>query len=80
MKTTVFKLGNSNAIRLSKTMMEALKLSTNDEVEIKIEDETLLITKKIKKITVEELFKDYNSNVQLEELDWGEDVGKEIIE
>ncbi|MDO4199132.1 MAG: hypothetical protein Q4D13_09130 [Erysipelotrichaceae bacterium] len=79
MKSTVFKLGNSNAIRLSKTMMEALDLKTDDEIEISISDHKLTIEKSYKRKSIEDLFAGYEGEYHTIEFFDDKAKGKELL-
>lgn len=56
-----------------------LDLRENDEVGFKVKDQSLIITPiKKKHKSIEELFMGYKGNYSPEDIDWGNDVGKEI--
>ena len=82
MTTTVQKWGNSQAIRIPKSILEALFLEENDTVELIAIDNRLVITKKNgirrAKISLEDRFLNYDGNYTCTEYDWGEPVGKEV--
>jgi len=76
---TINKWGNSQGIRIPKNYLKKLGLDIGDEVEIRIEDEKLIIVpvkkKRKAKLDINKLFKEkYEGN---EEYNWGQ-VGKEI--
>ncbi|GAB6072273.1 AbrB/MazE/SpoVT family DNA-binding domain-containing protein [Venenivibrio stagnispumantis] len=76
---TINKWGNSQGIRIPKNYLKKLGLDIGDEVEIRIEDEKLIIVpvkkKRKSKLDINKLFKEkYEEN---EEYNWGQ-VGKEI--
>ena len=81
MTTTIQKWGNSHAVRLPKIVLESLFLQENDAVEIKTVNDTIVISKAIRKrrakISLEERFKDYTGEYSCEEYDWGSPVGRE---
>ena len=81
MTTTIQKWGNSQAVRLPKAILESLFLKENDAVEIKAVDDSIIISKAIRKrrakISLEERFKDYIGEYNCEEYDWGSPVGRE---
>ena len=82
MTTTIQKWGNSQAVRLPKTILEALFLRENDQVEIKAENDIIVIKKATRKRrankSLEERFASYESDGACPEFDWGEPVGNEI--
>lgn len=59
MITTIFKLGNSNAVRIPKHIMAALELKTDDEIKIELVDNQIVLQKSLKHMTIDELFKNY---------------------
>lgn len=76
---TINKWGNSQGIRIPKSYLKRLGLDIGDEVEIRIEDEKLIIVpvkrKRKPKLDINKLFKEkYEEN---EEYNWGR-TGKEI--
>lgn len=79
--TSISKWGNGQGIRIPKNILEFLKWTESEKVEIIAENDGI----KIKKITVpekrkniKELFEDFNEIYKKENIDWGEPVGKEI--
>lgn len=79
MINTVFKLGNSNAIRLPKTVMESLGIKTNDEINMTVINNKLTIEKANTRKNINELFKGYKGKYKvIDEFD-DAPVGKEIL-
>lgn len=81
MTTSIQKWGNSQGIRIPKHLLDAVKLTTNDEIVIRAENNTLIIEKAVPARahkTIRELFADYNGEYTSEEIDWGEQAGKEV--
>ena len=73
------KWGNSQGIRIPKKMLETLDLKVNDSISIEEEEDCL----KIKKIetelsNIEKLFLNYDGEYEKIDLDWDNEVGKEI--
>lgn len=80
MQTTIQKWGNSQGIRIPKAFLDALGMSENDVVELDRVDDNIVI-KKVKKendLTLDDIFKDYDSQYKAEEFDWGSPAGKEV--
>ncbi|MCY3067568.1 MULTISPECIES: AbrB/MazE/SpoVT family DNA-binding domain-containing protein [Aerococcus] len=74
----VIKNGNSQAISLSKTALELSNFQIGDQLELKIDKESIQITKK--ENSLKDKIRDFykNGGVYEEELiDYGESVGKE---
>jgi len=88
MQTTVVKWGNSQGIRLPKAFLQDIKISANDPVDIRIENEKIIIKKIDKKShkTVKQRLTDfYGKNYMKQtsanankEIDWGQPIGNEI--
>ena len=73
--------GGSTALRIPKNFLQQLNLTEKSTVTIKINrNNELVVTPYVKPMTIQERFEMYPGNYfGEEELDWGEDVGEEII-
>ena len=86
MEARLQKWGNSDGIRIPSSFLKSLNLRTNDKVDIVQEKDKIIITKQEKRHkTFEEriaMYESSNNNEKgsIESYDWGEDLGKEIIE
>ena len=82
MLTTIQKWGNSQGVRLPKTILDKLFLQENDQVEINTENSSIIIRKATRKRraikSLEELFSNYTGIYKCEECDTGKPVGREI--
>ena len=82
MLTTIQKWGNSQGIRLPKSILDELLLQENDQVEIAAENDSIIIRKAARKRrarkSLEELFANYKGKYKSEEWDTGKPVGKEV--
>jgi len=86
MQTNVVKWGNSHGIRLPKAFLNNIGIVENDPVDIKLENEKIVIEKIKTKdhITLKQrLFEFYGDDFEnivepQNEYDWGKPVGKEI--
>lgn len=90
MKAKIQKWGNSQGVRLSKTMLDEIGLSCNDEVEITRVGNIIQISKPVQHKTLEErlegfygmpLKKIVSSGIANDndvEIDWGAPVGEEV--
>lgn len=78
MYTKIQKWGNSQAVRLPKTILEMADIHENDQVEIKVQDGNLLIIPVKKHRTLEERIAEYQGNYQCSEWDVGKPIGKEV--
>ena len=85
MEIAISKWGNSLGIRLPKAAVDKLKLSEGDKIEYSVSGAKMILTKAR---TTKSLFEEYyhkpydeiSVSGNKEEIDWGEDVGKEVIE
>ena len=83
---TIQKWGNSNGLRFPKPVLDALGLSTNDQVEIEVVGDSLTIRKAAHKHKTYEqrmiefygMPMDKIEQVQQEEIDCGTPVGDEV--
>lgn len=81
MQTTIVKWGNSQGVRLPKHILNRVRLSDHDEVDVYVEDDSIIIKKHCKDAkhkTIQELFAGFNDEYEPIEINWGEPVGKEI--
>ena len=82
MTTTVQRWGNSQAVRIPKTILEALLMKENDKVEITTDNDAIIIRKTTRKRrankSLNERFSKYKGNYTCTEFDWGEPVGNEV--
>jgi antitoxin MazE len=73
MQTTIQKWGNSQAVRLPKTILEPLLLKDNDLVEIKTINDSIVITKATRKRrakkSLNERFMNWNGAYEVNEED-----------
>ena len=74
------KWGNSQGLRLPKTLLELAKMNLNDMVEIFVDDEKITITKSLQKQrSLEDIFAGYQGNFKCSEWDTGDDKGAEEV-
>ena len=79
MEVILQKWGNSDGIRIPSSILKSLKYKTNDVLELKVEDNKIIILKaKKQKISLEELFKKYDGDNLVQDFEWDEPRGKEI--
>jgi antitoxin MazE len=79
MYTTIQKWGNSNAIRIPKTILEMTELSENDKVELRVQDGNITIIPVKKYISLAERIAKYEEEYKCEEWDVGTPKGKEVL-
>jgi len=80
MNTTIQKWGNSQGIRIPKSILELALFKLDEEVDIIADDGKIIIKKAFHKkhVTLEERLKNYDGEYIFEECDWGKTVGNEI--
>ena len=79
MYTKIQKWGNSNAIRIPKTILEMTELSENDKVELRVQDGNITIIPVKKHISLAERIAEYEEKYTCEEWDVGTPKGKEVL-
>jgi antitoxin component of MazEF toxin-antitoxin module len=78
----VFVLGNSNAVRIPRLIMDALSLRANDPVTLEVRDNEMVIKKQERKTaypSINELFEGYTGSYQPTEMESDGVVGREMI-
>lgn len=79
MEAKLQKWGNSDGIRIPKNILKALKLKTNDKVDLSYSEDKIIISKLVKeKISLEERFLNYNGENLAKEFSWDNPKGKEL--
>lgn len=78
MKGAVARWGNSLALRLPKGLTESADLNEGDDVDLRVEDGRIIVTKARPRYTLEALMADYRPEHRHGETDWGAPVGKEV--
>jgi antitoxin MazE len=79
MITSLKRWGNSQGLRFSKEMLEAIGISIYDKVNVEVKDRKIIISKvQDEKINLKELFADYQSDYKTEEFNWGKPKGEEV--
>ena len=71
--------GNSQGIRIPKDIMEHAGLSISDILEVTVEDGTIILKKAFRHRSFEERLAEYNGNISVNDFDWGEPTGKEML-
>ena len=81
MRASIVKWGNSQGVRLPKTLLESVALSEDDEVELVAEGDRIVIKKANRPTrhrTIQERFEGFTGIYESPEIDWGEPAGREI--
>lgn len=70
MLSKVQKWGNSNGVRIPKIYLDELGISTNDEVDIVLENKKIVVTKKSLKCNLKERINRYDGDYNVEDFSW----------
>ncbi|MFZ1005475.1 MAG: AbrB/MazE/SpoVT family DNA-binding domain-containing protein [Candidatus Sulfotelmatobacter sp.] len=79
-KAQVAKWGNSLAVRIPKTVAEQARLQEGDAILIEVSEGQIRLRPAERVPTLEELVAQITPENRHGEIDWGPDVGKEIVE
>jgi len=71
--------GNSQGIRIPKSILEKMDLKTSDILEIEVEGGVIILRKPFVHKTFEERLAEFNGEISVCDFDWGEPVGREIL-
>ncbi len=75
--THLAKWGTSLAVRIPKAIVEAAELKPGDELEIELQDRTIVIQAAANKPSLQELLDGITPENCYPATDWGQSVGKE---
>lgn len=79
MEVKLQKWGNSSGIRIPSNILKSLNIKTNDMLNIKQEEDKIIISiPKKKKISLEERFKNYKGKNLAKDFSWDEPIGREL--
>ena len=81
MVTKIQKWGNSQGIRLAKSVLEDARISVGDDVDVTTRDGVIILSpvKRVRgKQSLQDLVSRIPKNYETAELDWGEPVGREV--
>lgn len=79
MQVSLQKWGNSQGIRIPKSIVNEMNLDKNQKFVLTIEDEKIILTKQQENISlIRELFENYETENNQREFDWGKPRGNEI--
>lgn len=78
MITNVQKWGNSQGIRIPKSILNELNITNGQSLDLSVADGAIIIRRiEHKRKSIKELFEGYTGDSKCEEIDWGERVGNE---
>ena len=79
MEARLQKWGISDGIRIPKVFLQSLNLKTNDKITIEQVDDKIIISKSNnEKISLKELFDEYQGKNMAKEYEWDDARGREI--
>lgn len=71
--------GNSQAVRLPREILKEADLNIDDEIDIKVQNGIITLSKIRRHKSLEERAAEYGGRLNLNgEFDWGEDLGQEV--
>ncbi|MCR5054433.1 MAG: AbrB/MazE/SpoVT family DNA-binding domain-containing protein [Lachnospiraceae bacterium] len=71
--------GNSQGIIISKKIMRLLGLELDDTLDVEVRNDEIVLKKAYKHKKFEERLAEYNGEISIFEMDWGEPKGRELI-
>ena len=71
--------GNSQGIRIPKEILNKMDLRVSDVLNIRIENDAIVLRKQFVHKAFEERLKAYNGKISVCDFDWGEPKGKEML-
>lgn len=80
MQGVIQKWGNSQAIRLSRAVLNAANMQENDAVSIDVQENLITLRKLPRRRTLDDLFAGYSGDYQPTEYDFGADEGLEVLD
>jgi len=79
MITQLKKWGNSFAIRLPQNLLSQVNFQENENIEIRVEDNTIILSSAVKpRYQLEELLSQITPKNKQELVDFGKPIGKEV--
>ena len=75
---TLQQWGNSQGIRIPKQLLKDIDLAVGQEVNLQVQDGTLLVYPAKKRYTLQELIAKIPEDYEAEEVNWGDPQGKEV--
>lgn len=78
MAITIQKWGNSQGIRIPKSLLDAVQWSGDEQLVLSVDKDKIIIEKAKSRKNIMELFADFDGEYVPIEMDWGQPVGEEI--
>jgi len=80
MQVLLTRWGNSLGLRIPKAMTEKIGLTDGSRVEVQMEDDRIVISSARPRYVLRDLLVGVTPDDMRDAFDWGEDVGREIVE
>lgn len=77
-RSQLVRWGNSQAVRIPKTVLEQARLREGDELEIQVQEGRITIEPRKPRLTLESLVAGITPENLHEEQEWGKPVGREV--
>jgi antitoxin MazE len=77
-RVRVVKWGNSQAVRLPKSVLNQAKVSEGDELTIRVEGDRIAMERAAPQMKLEKLLNRITAKNRHREQDWGKPIGNEI--
>lgn len=79
MQVSLKRWGNSQGIRIPKSIVNEMNLDKNQKFDLTMQDEKIILTKQQENFSlIRELFENYETENNQSEFDWGSPKGNEI--
>lgn len=78
MHTTIQKWGNSQGIRIPKSILDSVQWNENEKVVLITAEDKIIIERAETRKNIKELFADFQGVYTPTEISWGDPVGEEI--
>lgn len=72
------KWGNSQGIRIPKSVLQSLGWNEKEEIQLETKDGKIVLSRPHRAPTIEELFEGWDGTYEKQDIDWGKPVGKEV--
>ena len=71
--------GNSQGIRIPKSVLEELGWNVSDVLDVRIDHDEIILRKTFRHKSFRERLSEYDGEIQVCDFDWGEPAGKEVL-
>lgn len=78
MTTTMQRWGNSQGIRIPKSLLDIVRWTENEQLELSADGDKIIIKKAAPRKNIIELFEGFDGEYIPVNIDWGKPMGEEI--